>query len=180
LTKPALYLDMDGVLADFNLAAELVLNATPQENYEAAQRGRWPEAQWEKLREQPRFYRTLPKTDMADQLVDLARQYRDQLGWHIAMLTAIPKNNDVPEAFQDKVEWVQEYYPDVPIYFGPYSQDKAQHCHTARDILVDDRKDNCDQWRQAGGQAIRVYADNHREVVKELADRLEKLLHEQT
>ena len=175
MTKPTLYLDMDGVLADFNLAAERVLQATPEDHEAAAQRGRWPREQWELLKQQPRFYRHLPKTGMADQLVDLAREFRDQLGWRIGILTAIPKDNDVPESFQDKIEWVQEYYPDLPVYFGPYSRDKAHHCRTSQDILVDDRRDNCEQWQAAGGVTVPVTRTNHSEVLAQLQAILKSL-----
>ena len=168
MTKPTLYLDMDGVLADFNLAAERVLRATEEDHQAAAQRGRWPREQWELLKQQPRFYRHLPKTGMADQLVALARRFRDDRNWNIGILTAIPKDNDVPESFQDKMEWVQEYYPDLRVYFGPYSRDKAQHCRTPQDILVDDRRDNCEGWQQAGGRAVAVSRGNHDAVLVEL------------
>lgn len=155
---PTIYIDMDGVLADFNTKAREVLGATEADSDAAAQAGRWPREKWETLKEIHNFYRILPKTPFADRLMTTARKYRDELGWNLYILTAIPKGNDVPEAFQDKVEWIQEFYPDVKIRFGPYSKDKAAHCR-AGDILVDDRYDNCQSWTQAGGQSIRVQKD---------------------
>jgi hypothetical protein len=58
-------------------------------------------------------------------------------------------------AFWDKILWAQERYPDIPVHFGPYSEDKQKHC-VPGDILVDDRPDNCQSWRDAGGIAVRV------------------------
>lgn len=155
---PTIYIDMDGVLADFNAKAREVLGATEADSDSAAQVGRWPREKWETLKEIYHFYRILPKTPFADELMSLARRYRDELGWNLFILTAVPTGNDVPQAFQHKIEWIQEYYPDVEVHFGPYSRDKAHHCR-AGDILVDDRYDNCESWTQAGGIAVKVNKD---------------------
>jgi 5'(3')-deoxyribonucleotidase len=152
---PILYLDMDGVLADFNQLAQQVLGATAEDQANADRQGRWPQEQWAKLRSIKNFYRILPKTDIADELVATARQFRDNLGWELYVLTAIPKGNDMPEAFQDKVEWMQEHYPDIRVRFGPYSIDKAKHARRG-DYLVDDRVSNCREWEVNGGTAIKV------------------------
>lgn len=166
---PTLYLDMDGVLADFNAAARKILGATPEQEQGAARAGRWPTTEWNKLKHVPDFYRNLPKTDIADELVELARQFRDQLGWNIRVLTAIPKNNDMPAAFQDKIEWMQQYYPDVRVHFGPYSKDKQHHA-VQGDVLVDDRSDNCLEWTQAGGTAVKVGDSDRRLALAELRE----------
>lgn len=153
--KQTIYIDMDGVVADFNIAAMQFLNKTQEDSQKAAQAGRWPKEDWKKLVEIPHFYRNLPKTPYADKIITLARRFRDQLNWDLYMLTAIPKDNDVPDCFQDKILWMQEYYPDIRVRFGPYSFDKAKHCNPG-DILVDDRTDNCTQWRAAGGRTVQV------------------------
>ena len=74
------------------------------------------------------------------------------------MLTAIPQKNDFPDAFQDKIDWMQEHYPGIRVHFGPYSQDKQHHCRPG-DILVDDRTSNILEWRAAGGIGIQVTRD---------------------
>ena len=164
---PTLYLDMDGVLADFNALARKTLRATAQDEADAAQRGRWPDTEWRKLKSVPNFYRRLPKTEIADDLVRLARRFRDELGWEVRVLTAIPKGNDMPDAFQDKMEWMQEHYPDIRVHFGPYSKDKQHHARTG-DYLVDDRMDNCREWEAAGGTAIKVNDQSRSEAVQTL------------
>lgn len=164
---PTLYLDMDGVLADFNAQARQVLNATAQDERAAANRGRWPDAEWQRLKSVPNFYRILPKTDIADQLVELGRKFRDELGWDLRVLTAIPKGNDMPDAFQDKLEWMQAHYPDIRVNFGPYSKDKSRHARMG-DYLVDDRKDNCSEWEAAGGTAIKVDDNNRLAALEDL------------
>ena len=166
---PTLYLDMDGVLTDFNKNASEILNASKQEKEKAQQSGHWSNEDWQTLKKAKHLFRTLPKTNIADDLVDLARKFRDDLGWSISILTAVPKGNDVPDSFQDKVEWIQQYYPDIRVRFGPYSVDKQRHAEP-NDILVDDRKDNCDQWNAAGGIAIKVNEARREDALAQLWD----------
>jgi hypothetical protein len=148
------YLDMDGVCADWDTAAEQFLGIPTRlnpinGNYTVT------EVEWGRLKTAGHFYRTLPLMPGVDLLVDLARQYRDVLGWQLHFLTAVPHKNDVPDAFSDKVLWGQEHFPDIEVRFGPYAVDKHKHCRTG-DILVDDRLSNCTSWRDAGGLAFKV------------------------
>ena len=56
----------------------------------------------------------------------------------------------------------------LPVHFGPYSEDKKKHC-IAGDILVDDRPDNCQSWKEVGGVAVRVTKD-YQAALDELED----------
>lgn len=149
-----IYLDMDGVVADFDTAAEQYLCIPTRSNY-LHSHYRISEQEWHELTQNRRFYRTLPKMQQADELVNLARQYRDLLGWQLLFLTAVPKNDDMPWVYYDKIMWAQEHYSDIPVMFGPYSTDKHRHCQPG-DILIDDRLDNCSQWLAAGGWSFQV------------------------
>lgn len=156
---PRIFIDMDGVVADFDQGAAQALKVSSQELSRVKSAGRWGKNHWDRLVEEyPRLYRILPKMPKADIMMDLAMKFRDELNWELRMLTAVPKDNDVPDAFRDKIDWMAEHYPNIPVWFGPYSRDKAHHCRSG-DILVDDRKDNCESWRAAGGLAIRVTDD---------------------
>lgn len=152
--ESTIYLDMDGVVADFDAAAEAALGI---ERRPQAINGHYKltRTEWAILVQNQRFYRDLPLMHRAEELVGIARRYRDQLGWRLLFLTAVPKDNDCPWAFTDKVLWAQERFPDIAVHFGPYSVDKYRHCR-AGDILVDDRTDNCQSWRDAHGYAIQV------------------------
>jgi len=172
---PTIYLDMDGVLADFNTAARQYLNASKQDEQDAEQNGRWPERSWHRLVDAPHFYRHLPKMPLADELVKLALRFRDELGWTVKILTAIPTKNEVPDVFQDKFDWIAEYYPGIRICFGPYSTDKYKHAQPG-DILVDDRESNCREWNDAGAVAVRVLSQNYQQALDELTKILEDKL----
>lgn len=169
--KPnCLYLDMDGVVADFDTAAEQFLGIPRREDYVQGHY-KLSREEWDLLKAEERFYRTLPLMELSDQLVSVARQYRDSLGWELKFLTAVPKKLDVPWAFQDKVLWAQEHFPDIPVMFGPLSVDKWRHCQPG-DILVDDRWDNCTAWREHGGWAIQVKRRSLAEAIALLTDDL--------
>ena len=148
------FLDMDGVIADWNAGVGDFIGYRLNDP-----KARYPEADWEKIRTHQRVFRDLPKMSRADDIVNLARNFRDQLGYELLFLTAIPHYNDIFWEFYDKVLWAQERYPDIPVHFGPYSEDKQKHCKPG-DILVDDRYDNCDNWESVGGIAIRVTAQD--------------------
>jgi 5'(3')-deoxyribonucleotidase len=149
---PTIYLDLDGVLADFGLAARTLLFKTQDE---LDINGRWPDKEWVSIRDQQHFYRNLPLMPRARELVTLARGFRDTLGWDLYILTAIPHKNDMPHVFHDKIDWVNDYFSDIRVHFGPYSEDKQHHCQPG-DILVDDRVSNCEEWRARGGIAVKV------------------------
>jgi len=156
------YLDMDGVVADWESAAALFFGRPIRLNGATN-----TVKEWDTIKTQHRFYRTLPLMPRVDELVALARQYRDALGWNLLFLTAVPKNDDMPWAFYDKVLWAQERFPDIPVHFGPHSWDKHRHCAHG-DILVDDRPDNCSSWIASGGLAVQVLDNDLGPAIREI------------
>jgi len=144
-----IYLDMDGVVADFRSYATGKIGTSP------AVGDLYPDQDWQRLRDNPHLFLQLPLMARANELVNIARKYRDQLGWELMFLTAIPHNNDLPWAFHDKAEWARLHFTDISVHFGPYSSDKHLHCSEG-DILVDDRLSNCQEWATAGGIAFKV------------------------
>jgi 5'(3')-deoxyribonucleotidase len=158
-----IYMDMDGVIADWVTGVADFVGYRlddPQVKY--------PDVDWQRIRSHVRLFKNLPKMEQADEMINLARRFRDELGYELIFLTAIPHYNDVHWAFWDKMLWCQERYPDIPVHFGPYSEDKQKHC-VPGDILVDDRLDNCEQWKAAGGIAVHVTAD-YQAALDQLAD----------
>ncbi len=141
-----LYLDMDGVVADFDEYAFRTLGVPPSQ-------GVYPDEIWKQLASNERIYRDLIKTQYADNLVAECRDLAITKNYDLIFLTAVPKANDIKWAFYDKVFWAREYFSNIPVHFGPYSVDKWRHCQPG-DILIDDRSSNIDEWRTAGGIAI--------------------------
>lgn len=144
-----LFIDMDDVVADFSKAALLIAGyLMPNDN-----QLKYPKDTWQKFLNYPRLYRTLEKCPSADRIVSECLDLSNYKGWDVKFLTAVPRDNDFPWAFNDKIEWAKEYFTNIPVWFGPYSTDKYKHCKPG-DVLVDDRQRNIDQWISAGGIGI--------------------------
>lgn len=155
-----IFLDMDGVVADFDKYANEILG------YSTPGGKRYPPDDWAKISANPRFYYELDSCPNANLLVDTVTDIAKLAGHDVKFLTAIPRNNDVPWCFTDKIAWAQERWPNIPVWFGPYSNDKQVHC-VPGDILIDDRDDNIYAWNAAGGYGL-LYQNNIDHIIKEL------------
>jgi len=143
-----IYLDMDDVVADWYKSAQDFLGLRYNSKLE-----RIPQEDWDRLKSHSRFYRHLPLKEGARQLVSACETLVEQrLVEEVRFLTALPRNDDMPWAVNDKVYWARDHFPTIPVFIGPYSDDKWKHCRPG-DILIDDRTDNCLQWENAGGHA---------------------------
>jgi 5'(3')-deoxyribonucleotidase len=145
--KMNIYLDMDDVVADWKKLAQQIVGRAWADGTTHL-----PDHEWSKVRDYKRFYRDLPLKEGAHDLVNYCREYSVKNNYFLAFLTALPHDDDVPFAAYDKVMWAQKHFPNIPVFFGPYSGDKWKHC-TPGDILIDDRVTNCKQWIEVGGVA---------------------------
>jgi hypothetical protein len=141
-----IYLDMDDVVADWKGYAKKFLRMEWKDGELV------PDPQWKRLKDNQRMYRDLWVREGGHELVNWCRKYRDTNNAGLFFLTAIPHGNDMPWAPTDKVMWGQKYFPDIPVFIGPYSQDKWVRCQPG-DILIDDRRSNNEEWINAGGRA---------------------------
>ena len=143
-----IYLDMDDVVADWITSAQEFLKM------KWGDVERIPADDWKKLKNATRFYSTLPLKPGAIELVDYCRNLQiDGKIEQLAFLTALPHDYSIPYAAYDKVFWATNHFPNIPVFFGPFSHDKYRHCKPG-DILIDDRTTNCIEWRDAGGKAF--------------------------
>lgn len=143
-----IYLDMDDVVADWLARAQEVLKMRWQSGE------RIPQKEWDKLKEDIRFYRNLPLKEGAHELVQWCKDYvAAHPGTGLYFLTALPHDYSTPYAAQDKVWWANDHFPGIPVFLGPFSHDKWRYCKSPDDILIDDRTSNCSEWRSAGGRA---------------------------
>lgn len=144
-----IYLDMDDVVAAWQDYAQEILKLRVAKDSD-----RIPQAEWDKLKDQLRFYRNLPMMEGAEELVAMCKEYVDRNPqYHLRFLTALPQDYSMPMAVSDKVWWAHERFPGIPVTIGPFSFDKWRHCKNAGDILIDDRHSNCKEWEEAGGIA---------------------------
>lgn len=131
-----LYLDCDGVLADFDRGATAVLGMPPR----LYEKRRGIGAFWAALAKHPDFYGTLPLMPDAMALFEAVR-HLDPI-----ILTGLPRGK---WAAPQKVRWAAEHFPGTRI-LTVMAVDKRNHCGSG-DILVDDQLRHAHLWEGAGG-----------------------------
>jgi len=146
--KRQLYLDCDGVLADFNQGAAAVLGMHPKAYQKRHGIGRF----WAKLAKAPDFYFGLPLLDGATELFE-AVKHLDPI-----ILTGLPQGN---WAADQKVRWAAKYFPGTRI-ITIMARDKRNHAREG-DVLVDDQITHAHLWEEVGGVFI-----HHRSVEETL------------
>jgi hypothetical protein len=147
-----LYLDCDGVLADFDSGATAILGLPPRA-YEAKHGlGRF----WQKLASAPDFYFGLPLMPDAVELFEAVKHL------HPTILTGLPRGN---WAADQKVRWAAKYFPGTKI-ITTMARDKRDHAKEG-DVLVDDQKRHAHLWEEVGG--VFVHHKSARQTLKELA-----------
>lgn len=147
-----LYLDCDGVLADFDKGASLVLGLPPRAFEKRHGLGRF----WQKLASAPDFYFSLPLMPDAMELFEAVRHLNP------VILTGLPRGN---WAADQKVRWAAEHFPGTRI-ITTMARDKRDHAR-AGDVLVDDQERHRDRWEEVGG--IFVHHRNAAATLTELA-----------
>jgi hypothetical protein len=139
-----LYLDMDGVLADFDSSAEAILKTDNIYKYKFV----WgPKVFWEKLNEKPYFFRDLSPKD------DMVLLWRSVEHMNPTVLTALPKTNG-DRVEEQKRAWLYKYLrigSDRVICCRTH--EKPDYCNPG-DIIIDDRATNRDAWMGKGGTYI--------------------------
>ena len=134
-----LYLDCDGVLADFDKGATAVLGMKPRAFEKSRGIGRF----WAKLATAPDFYFGLPLMEDAMELFEAVR-HLDPI-----ILTGLPRGN---WAADQKVRWAAKHFPGTRI-ITTMARDKRDHAKEG-DILVDDQLKHAHLWEEAGGVFI--------------------------
>ena len=131
-----LYLDCDGVLADFDTGAAAILGMKPKAYEHRHGLGRF----WQKLAQAPDFYFSLPLLPDAMQLYE-AVKHLDPI-----ILTGLPRGN---WAADQKMRWAEKHFPGVRM-ITCMARDKRNHAREG-DVLVDDNDKFRHLWEQAGG-----------------------------
>ncbi|MFL6858387.1 MAG: hypothetical protein ACJ8EB_10845 [Allosphingosinicella sp.] len=131
-----LYLDCDGVLADFNMGATAVLGLAPRAFEKRHGLGRF----WAKLAAAPDFYFSLPLMPDAMRLFEAVR-HLDPI-----ILTGLPFGN---WAADQKVRWAAQHFPGTRI-ITTLARDKRDHAGPG-DVLVDDQLRHAHLWEEVGG-----------------------------
>lgn len=138
-----LFLDSDGVLADFDARAIEILDG--RRIHEVPKGLLW--ARIERYdREVAKFFETLPLMTGAERLVAFAQENFD-FGGILTATGYTPKDGAA-----QKCRWYAQHFPGVNVICVDKSPDKAAHALNA--ILVDDRQKSLDPWVEKGGIGI--------------------------
>jgi hypothetical protein len=136
-----LFLDCDGVLADFDTGAKAVLGGLSPREFET----RYSKREfWQRLARAKDFYATLPLMPDAQMLFDAVKHLRPTI------LTGLPLGT---WAAPQKLKWAEEHFPGTPV-ITCMARDKYKYMKPG-DVLVDDRADHRSKWEDAGGIFIR-------------------------
>lgn len=148
-----LFLDLDGVMADFDAGFERAFGEPIKEFKSRYTSERdCDDAMWPMIHGQPTFFRDLPPCTGAI-------GFLLWLTWHGALpqptiLTACPKTN-YESAARQKREWVREHLGEhltvLPVQGG---RNKPLFMHAPGDVLIDDYRRNVDAWTAEGGVGI--------------------------
>ncbi len=131
-----LYLDCDGVLADFDTGATAILGMPPRAFEKRHGLGRF----WQKLATAPDFYFGLPLLPDAMRLFDAVKHLNP------IILTGLPRGN---WAADQKVRWAAQHFPGTRI-ITTMARDKRDHAKEG-DVLVDDLLKHRERWEEVGG-----------------------------
>lgn len=141
-----IFLDMDGVLANFEGKAQELFGDGWKEEIE--------QAGWGRFTQYPNIY------DILDPMPDALKLYEgccEIMGDsdRVQILTALPNRAKFDQAAKDKTNWARRHiHQDIRVVFGPYAQDKQLHLRHQCDVLIDDQSRNVNQWNAAGGFGI--------------------------
>ncbi len=142
-----IYLDLDGVFADFD-AAVIGIQKEPKSVF------------WKKVQDVPEFFYSLKPMPSAKIMFDIIYDYTLIHNIPVEILTALPRRTKhLVTAAHDKERWVAKHLSDkvvVNCADGWYNKTKW----VAKDhILLDDTARNIDAWCNEGGMGIHHAGD---------------------
>ncbi len=147
-----LFLDCDGVLADFDDGVQRLLGMDPA-RFQAEHDSR---EFWRRIAKAPDFYGTLREMPDARLLFDPVAHLKPTI------LTGLPLGN---WAAPQKVGWAAEHFPGVPV-ITCMARDKHRHMHHG-DVLVDDRENHRSAYENAG--VVFIHHKNAADSVRQLS-----------
>lgn len=145
-----LYIDMDGVLCDFDKQLSRVIP-----DYENDPDKSIPPRIWKKIEESgERFWSEMPWMSDGHQLWETIKRYDP------AILSSPTKD---PSSIEGKKKWLREHLPGTPFII---ESDKSKYADPGS-ILIDDREKNIIGWEKAKG--IGILHHNAVETIHKLA-----------
>lgn len=141
--KNQIFVDMDGVLADFDRHYDMT----------CGRRKEGGDVIWGLVHQFPDFFSNIPP------MADMRTLWRYIRSHNPIVLTGIPSS--IEGVGQQKRAWVKRHLgKDIPVITCP-SRDKCLYIKRRGDILIDDRPNYKTRWEDCGGKWItHVSADD--------------------
>jgi hypothetical protein len=150
-TEYQIYCDMDGVLVDFNRGYKELTGITPEQ---ANQQGK--EKFWEPISKSgAKFWITLKWMSDGKQLWNYIEKYTPQL-------LSAPSREESSRI--GKRVWVKRELPGVKLILR--NAEQKQQFASPTSILIDDKKENIEQWENRGG--ISIFHTSTESTIKQL------------
>lgn len=141
-----LYLDLDGVMADFDRAFPETFGVSHVDMPK-------PEM-WRYISTKPRFFADLPPMPGA------MEAWAFWLRWYNPTVLTSAGESHYDEIAPQKRDWVARFLgDDVPVIVVRDGIDKPKHMLREGDILIDDWSKNTNAWNAAGGVAVKHEGD---------------------
>ncbi len=153
------FLDCDGVLADFDTKAMSVCGKLPHDASSQEEDSKL----WEMIGRCPDFFFRMPKLPDADDLVLGVRE----LGFEPVILTGVPR---FKESVSQKLRWGRKHFPSLKM-ITCHSSEKYRHGQPG-DVLIDDWKKYQNEWKRMGG--IFIHHKSSRQSLAELRRSLQR------
>jgi len=147
-TDYKIYMDLDGVLCDFEKKVHEIFGKEPKEI---------PlKIMWRRLAQEKNFYGGLDWMPGGKKIWNYVRKYDPEV------LTGVPMGNWAPE---QKRSWCVHHLGKDVIVHTVFARDKKNFA-APNHILIDDTERNIRQWQEAGG--IAIHYKNAEQAIAEL------------
>jgi len=160
-----IYLDMDGVLANFDKGVIDLLGLTPL--VQGASTKEENDILWKHVAKYGHFYNDL---EICDDALKLFLLLIGKYGKKVEILSAIPKKErGVIYAKEDKINWFRRNFSKNTRINIVLRKEKSKFCKGKEYILIDDFFKTTNEWEKLGGTAI--CHKNFDDTVKQLKER---------
>ena len=147
-----IYLDMDGVLADFERGVKELCGLEPLSQNGKHRDLKQDNLMWERIRETDHFFDRLELMPGAKEMFGrIYGKYGDQC----EILTGIPREErGIVTAEQDKQNWMRRMLSDTVKVNTVLRKQKQNYCTGPESVLIDDREKMIREWQELGGTGI--------------------------
>lgn len=164
--KTEIYVDMDGVLADFFGVWNKMMGVKHWKEIKNI------DAALEKIKGQKDFWINLPMTRNAKRLLSAIKKHKGRY-----IILSSPLAGD-PNSEPQKREWVEKYlgmFPPAKVIIDDNKAQYAKQADGTPNVLIDDFGQNINKWNAAGGIGIQ-----HKDIeINNTIDQLDKVADEE-